>query len=163
MEQKNCIYIKRGPEFLGLDKISSQKMRESIERVLALRTDDNAEEVGILLGKILFGEKNGYYRLDFTGTDDFWIRTDENDKIVLRKAIIDSLITTFYSEEELDEKYISLRDFLEHAEYIGRRFVRTEQFSKQLISYYVNRPVFDLKKKVNYLKLLSSKEGYGNR
>ena len=129
MENNDNVYIKRGPDFLKLDDMSSQKLRESIERILALRTEDNAAEVGELLDKLFVSYKtpifNEDYYVNYEGTGEFWIREDYNNGIVVTNYSWGRTLT-FSSEEELNNQFINLKDFMKNAEYIGRYFLRTE-------------------------------------
>lgn len=131
------IFIKRGPEIF--DSKKAEELSKQVE-------DDMIEHPGLEHDPIMSSLANEIKKLskskgmvDYSGCDNFWIEKEQDGKkITLVSQSVIQLEKEFDSFDELDNFFIDLREFLDQAKYVGKKFKRTAKVDGRDISYMEN-------------------------
>ena len=108
---KKNIFIKKMPEVI----IYSEKENELFEKIEALKTKDLSQIENDSNGEVTRGLYRSLKALEFQ------LKKEKMEKVY-------SEVSQFWilDENESNDEFISLHDFLEQAEYVGKTFIRTE-------------------------------------
>lgn len=147
------IYLKRGPEIIKFDKEQHEKNKMRTEKLKQemLKDNDSSNPFLSIMFQLQEVEKkfdDAYGKLSYAGCDSFWIfnKMEKGIKMMEKEASLEipspetTTIRNIDSLEELDEKFIPLREFLNEAEYVGKYFKdnakqRYEVYNKCMLLY----------------------------
>lgn len=128
------LYIKRKPDIFETNI-------DSLERLEAMREDptipeevvDVFEEAADVFSKYMLNSEG---KLDYSGCDSFWISVIDDDRIKMIEQTkyysVYPMTKSYESKEDMEEDFISLREFLSKAEYVGRYFKFTKETARNL-------------------------------
>lgn len=114
------IYLKK-PEIISV----REEDKEYIKRVKEQLKENPNPKVKVLVEEFeQLAKKEG--EMDYTGCDNFWILKDDNFVMTVDEQPT-GLHRAYFDVSELNEKFIDLRQFLDEAEYVGRKFCYPEK------------------------------------
>ena len=131
------IFIKKGPEIF--DEKKAKEIADQADRDMKnSETLSNSQFFNNMIQNLYrLGQSKG--QVDYSGCNTFWV-VDETEPsygqgITLVEKDNASLKKSFKNIDELNEKFMDLREFLDDANYIGRYFKRTAKIDGRDISF----------------------------
>ena len=150
------IFIKRGPEIIKYDKEKHEENKKRTEKLRNEMLNDPSAPSAFLnamftLSKVEKIVDEAYDKPTYAGCDSFWtlFLSDKGIEMNEREVSIEEPnpgITSkrlFNTEEEVDSRFISLADFLDNAEFVGKRFKASakkqiDMYTKSILLYKTN-------------------------
>lgn len=132
--RKGNVYIKRGPEVVEFSEEQAKKL-ESLKKI-----EDKTTNIEIAI-KILEDFKKHAGEKNYSGCNDFWLGQDNGLNYILTSKQKVNGATNQKTYENFDDMYksfIDLREFLDEAEYVGRKFKYPEGPKKTSIKGLMN-------------------------
>ncbi len=122
------LYIKRRPDI-------RETSIEDLDRLESMKEDPTIPEQAIEAYQQML-DMDG--EPDYTGCNSFWVSVIHDDGIKMAEQSpyksVYPKVKTYESKEEMDENFISLREFLSEAEYVGRNFKPKEETARNQLN-----------------------------
>lgn len=126
------LYLKNEPERIETSPVSFEEEEAFEMFVEELKNNPNVPEdfiEGMIEDHEAEKDEKEKGIPDYSGCDNFWISIIRDDGIAMveQDSIPElGLVKKFKTKEEVDEKFIRLRVFLDKAKYVGKKFRRTK-------------------------------------